>query len=265
MVKQVFKTTGTKSSASFSVSFDAGEVIFEEGDLGTEMYVIQEGEVEIVKELQGEGERQLALLSHGDFFGEMSILEELPRTATARAVSDCKLLAINGTTFDRMLRKNPEIAVRMMRKLSRRLRETDRLLREALGGTEESQAPEMPTPEAQPRAASGVETLVHDPSGMVFHLAAGEETTVGRRDPVTGILPDVDLTPVDSQRSISRRHAKIFRRGDKLYVREEIGTMNGTFVRGERVETGVPVEVKDGDEVRFGLVRTIFHAGTQPA
>ena len=65
----------------------------------------------------------------------------------------------------------------------------------------------------------------------------------------------------DSQRSISRRHAKIFRREGRFYVREEIGTMNGTFVNGERIETGLPVEFKDGDEVRFGLVKTIFHAG----
>ena len=82
---------------------------------------------------------------------------------------------------------------------------------------------------------------------------------MGRRDPVTGIHPDIDLTPIDSQRSISRRHATIFRRGEKFYVREEIGTMNGTFVNDERVQTGIPVEFKDGDEVRFGLVKTVFH------
>ena len=258
-MKTVFKSTSSKKKDKFSVSLAEGEGIFREGDLGTEMYIIQGGTVEIVKHFKGEDQR-LAVLSQGDFFGEMSILEDLPRTASATATSDCKLLPINGSTFDQMLRKNPEIAVRMMRKLSRRLRETDRMLREALGSEESPASLEHPSQEpATPENAKGPERLKHEGSDIEFFLAAGSETTIGRRDPVTGINPDIDLTPADSQRSISRRHAKIFRRGDKFYLREEIGTMNGTFINGERVETGVPVEFKNGDEVRFGLIKTIFH------
>ena len=260
MVKPVFKATKSKSTqASFSVQYAEDDLIFEEGSLGTEMYIVQQGKVAIMKSFKGR-DQQLALLGQGDFFGEMSVLEDLPRTATARAASECRLLEINGSTFDQMLRKNPEIAVRMMRKLSRRLRETDMRLREALG-SKESQAPEMPTADGPHHRTTGPEKLVHDLSSIEFFIAAGQETSVGRRDPVTGINPDIDLTPADSQRSISRRHAKIFRRDVRFYVREEIGTMNGTFVNGERAETGLPVEFKDGDEVRFGLVKTIFHAG----
>lgn len=261
MAKVVFKATRSKSESNFLVEVQAEGDIFKEGDIGTEMFIIQSGQVEILKSQSNAEERQLAILAQGDFFGEMSILEDLPRTASARALTDCKLVRINGTTFDSMLRKNPEIAVRMMRKLSRRLRETDAMLREVLG-SEESQAPEMPTLDEPPPATDrGHEKLVHDTSGMELFLAAGEETSVGRRDPVTGIHPDIDLTPIDGQRSISRRHATIFRREGKFYVREEIGTMNGTFINEERVQTGVPVEFKDGDEVRFGLVKTVFHAG----
>ncbi len=259
MGKVVFKATRSKSEASFNVESEADSYIFQEGDLGTEMYIVQTGQVEILKRQSDGEERQLAVLSQGDFFGEMSILENLPRTASARALQSCRLVEINGSTFDQMLRKNPEIAVRMMRKLSRRLRETDSMLRDVLGA-EESQAPEMPTPELS-QAEPGREKLVHESSGLELFLAAGEETTVGRRDPVTGIHPDIDLTPIDSQRSISRRHATIFRRGDQFFIREEIGTMNGTFINEERVQTGVPVEFKDGDEVRFGLVKTFFRRG----
>jgi CRP-like cAMP-binding protein len=259
MVKPVFKATKSKATqATYSVEFKAGDYVFVEGDLGTEMYIIQDGEVAILKKLRGE-EKQLTVLSRGDFFGEMSVLEDLPRTAAARAVSDCRLLEINSTTFDQMLRKNPEIAVRMMRKLSRRLRETDKMLRHALG-SEHLQAPEMPSPQTAPAPGKGPERLIHDQTGTEFFLSEGDETSIGRRDPVTGIHPDIDLTPADGQRSISRRHAKIFRRAGKYYVREEIGTMNGTFVNGERIETGVPVEFEHGDEVRFGLIKTHFHA-----
>jgi pSer/pThr/pTyr-binding forkhead associated (FHA) protein len=73
-------------------------------------------------------------------------------------------------------------------------------------------------------------------------------------DSVIWIFPDVDLTPVDSQRSISRRHAKIYRRGAKFFLAEEIGTMNSTFLNGARLETGVPGEIQPGAELRFGVV-----------
>jgi CRP-like cAMP-binding protein len=261
MSNPVFKTTGNpgnaanpprKSLAAVAVDFSAGEVIFREGELGTEMYIISDGKVEILNRM-GEEERVLAVLEKGDFFGEMSVLEDLPRAATARALTDSRLLQINGSTFDQMLQSNPEIAVRMMRKLSRRLRETDELLKTSFGSRVSPISSEIPSLAAQ-RPAEGPEKLVHLASGMEFPLAMGPETTVGRRDPVTGIFPDIDLTPVDSQRSVSRRHAKIYRRGTKFFLAEEIGTMNSTFLNGGRLETGVPGEIQPGAEVRFGVV-----------
>ncbi|MBZ0089867.1 MAG: cyclic nucleotide-binding domain-containing protein [Thermoanaerobaculia bacterium] len=132
MNKPVFKTTSKRAALpTYTVEFQPGDYVFKEGDLGTEMFIVHEGKVEILKEMLGEP-KQLAVLEKGDFFGEMAILEDLPRTASARAISEVKLLHINGSTFDQMLRSNPEIAVRMMRKLSRRLRETDRLRRRHL-------------------------------------------------------------------------------------------------------------------------------------
>ncbi len=263
MSKPVFKTTSRKpSQPNFTVEFATGEHIFRENDLGTEMYIVHEGKVEIAKEVSGESQ-PLAVLEKGDFFGEMAILEDLPRAASARALSEVKLLMINGSTFDQMLRTNPEIAVRMMRKLSRRLRETDHLLREALGKPGATPLFEMPSPQEPKATGDGEQApqrLVHDKSGMEFPLANGPETTIGRRDPVTGINPEIDLTPVDTQRSISRRHSKIYRRGGKFFVAEEIGTMNGTFLNGIRLETGVPTEMAPGDEVRCGLVQLVFRA-----
>ncbi len=262
MNKPVFKTGGKKTAekpqGNFTIEVKRGELVFREGDLGTEMYIVQDGRIEILKRLQDGEDRAVAVLEKGDFFGEMSILEELPRTAGARALVDSKLLQINGSTFDQMLRTNPEIAVRMMRKLSRRLRETDQLLRDAAGNVSGEGAPEMPSPNVTPGEGTGPQRLLHPKSGMEFFLANTSETTIGRKDPVTGIHPDIDLTPVDGQRSISRRHAKIYRRGQRFFVAEEIGTMNGTFVNNVRIETGVPVEIKQGDEVRFGVIETTF-------
>jgi CRP-like cAMP-binding protein len=264
MSNPVFKTTSSgpakKSSGAHLVDLKAGEYIFQEGDLGTEMYIIHEGKIEILNQAAGE-DQLLAVLEKGDFFGEMSVLEDMPRAASARALTDSVLLQINGSTFDQMLQANPEIAVRMMRKLSRRLRETDELLRglQQLQGTAVRSAAaaagsrELPRPMVQ-TPAEGPERLIHAPSGMEFPLATGAETTIGRKDPVTGIYPDIDLTPVDGQRSVSRRHSKIYRRGNKFFLAEEIGTMNSTYLNGARLDTGVPAEMKQGDEVRCGVV-----------
>lgn len=255
MANTVFKTTSSPGTGTarkgYALELKAGEYVFREGELGLEMYIINEGKVEILNHV-GDEEQILAVLEKGDFFGEMSVLEDLPRAASARALTDIRLLQINGSTFDQLLQGNPEIAVRMMRKLSRRLRETDELLKSFLG-TKVSGSREMPRPEVQ-TPAEGPEKMVHVPSGMEFHLSNGSETTIGRKDPVTGIYPDIDLTPVDNQRSVSRRHSKIYRRGSKFFFGEEIGTMNSTFLNGKRLETGVPSEIRPGDEVRFGVV-----------
>ncbi len=135
-----------------------GEIIFSEGDIGTEMYIVQSGTVELLKAIGGET-RVLSTLEKGDFFGEMSVLEDVPRTASARAKTDVELVRINGATFDAMLKSNTEIAVRMMRKLSRRLREVTAMLEEALGRrVAEEEKPvqqHVPRPSATPAASSG--------------------------------------------------------------------------------------------------------------
>jgi CRP-like cAMP-binding protein len=257
MVKPVFKATKSKAVAQYSVEVEAGSYIYREGDLGTEMYIIQEGKIALERHFRGQ-EKRLAVLARGEFFGEMAVLEHLPRSASARALLACRLLVLNGATLDQMVRQSPEIAVRMLRKLSRRLRETDLLLQENFEeAVQEAEGEAVVEGEdAQPGVA--LEKLVHVDPAIEFPLSLGPETSIGRRDPVTGIEPDIDLTPADTQRSISRRHAKILRRGDQFFVREEIGTMNGTFVNGERIETGVAVEFHHGDEVRFGLIKTTF-------
>jgi CRP-like cAMP-binding protein len=258
-VKTVFKKGGDRGDrTSYVVDCESGDYLFQEGDLGTEMYIVQEGRVEITKRIEG-AEKVLAVLEKGDFFGEMSVLEDIPRTASARALEDTRLVQVNGSTFDHMLRSNPEIAVRMMRKLSRRLRETDLKLARALGREFSNEALEVTAmPEEAAERHLAEQRLVHPDTGMEFGLSAGSESTVGRSDPVTGIAPEIDLGDIDTHRSTSRRHAKIHRRGRKFFLNEEIGTTNGTFINGMRLQTGVPYELKDGDEVQFGLVKMVF-------
>jgi CRP-like cAMP-binding protein len=239
----------------FLLKLKAGTVIFEEGAPGDEMFVVQSGTVEITKKRKGV-EKSLAKLEKGDFFGEMSILENVPRTAKASAVTDVELVRIDQSTFDEMLRNNGEIAVRMLRKLCLRLRETTQLLEQSTGiprSVEESS-----DIFSKVGARHDIFRLVPEAGGADFFLNEEGDTTVGRVDPVTGLRPDVDLTALDTQRSVSRRHAKIVRLGSEFEVVEDIGTMNGTFVNGRRIATGNPIRLRDGDKVRFGLVDLTF-------
>jgi len=104
--------------------FPPGTVLFRDGERGKEMFVIQSGKVKISKEIRGE-EQTLAVLGAGEFFGEMAILNNKPRSASATVVEESKMLVIDPKTFEAMIKGNAEIAVRMIKKLAQRLQETD--------------------------------------------------------------------------------------------------------------------------------------------
>lgn len=254
MTKAVFKSTGGRDPLKdATLSFAEGETIFREGDLGTEMFIIHDGEVQIIKRLGAE-QHVLSKLEKGDFFGEMAVIEGAPRSADAIANTDVTLLVITGSRFDEMIRKTPEIAVRIIRKYSKRLREANHLIEKLAGAPLD---PEHASLDQHPTNAdrTTLHRLVDLATGDAFFLSKADETTIGRSDPVTGILPDIDLTSVDTNRSVSRRHAKIVRTSDGYAMLEEVGTVNGTFVNDQRIPTGVPVAVQNGDRVRIGLIQ----------
>ena len=104
----------------FARDFPAGTVLFGEGQPGHVMYIVITGEIEIRRRVGG-SERVLAVLGAGEFFGEMAILSGRPRSATAVARTAARLLVIDGTTFEAMLRARPEIALRLIKALAARL------------------------------------------------------------------------------------------------------------------------------------------------
>ncbi len=108
----------------FARTYAAGTVLFREGDEGAEMYIIQSGRVQITRRVGGQ-EVVLATLPAGEFLGEMSIVNDRPRTATATVVEEAVLLRLDGATFEAMIRGSTEIAVRMIKKLAFRLEQAD--------------------------------------------------------------------------------------------------------------------------------------------
>lgn len=245
---------------NFMVRYGAGERVFTDGDLGTTMYIVQSGKVRLFRVVEG-GKRVHGMMEKGDFFGEMSILEGLPRTISAEAVEDSELIEINSMTFDKMIKGNIEIAIRMLRKLSIRLREAERRI-EGLQADGRSAATARPVVAAKPRpsAAAGTGTRLEvEGEGTIFQVST-DETLVGRFDPVTELMPDVDLTQVDLKRSVSRRHARLARTNEGFTLTEEVGALNGTFVNGTKLVTGRPHPLQDGDKVSFGMVKLVFRA-----
>lgn len=108
----------------FGKEFPQGTVLFREGEPGREMFVIQSGRIAISKRVR-DVEKVLAVLGPGEFFGEMAIISNKPRNATATVDQDAKLLVIDPKTFEGMIRGNSEISVRMIKKLAERLSEAD--------------------------------------------------------------------------------------------------------------------------------------------
>jgi CRP/FNR family cyclic AMP-dependent transcriptional regulator len=97
--------------------FKAGEVIFKEGDAAAEFFVIQRGKVDIRL-----GNRLLGTLGDHDIFGEMALIEAAPRSATAVAATDVKLVPVGEKQFLFLVSRTPYFALKVMRVLARRLR-----------------------------------------------------------------------------------------------------------------------------------------------
>jgi CRP/FNR family cyclic AMP-dependent transcriptional regulator len=104
----------------FGRTVNPGEIIFSEGETGDQMFIIQEGRVKITKNIGGR-EHVLSTMGKGDFFGEMAIVNNVPRTATVTAMTAVQLLAFNREGFQSMVTKNSKIALNIIDKLCRRL------------------------------------------------------------------------------------------------------------------------------------------------
>jgi CRP-like cAMP-binding protein len=113
--------------ARFGREYAPGEVLFREGEAGEVMFVIQSGAVRITKRIGGE-DKVLAVLGPGEFLGEMAILNGRPRTATATVVEETRCLVIDARTLEAMVARNAEIALRLIKKLAKRLDSADTLV-----------------------------------------------------------------------------------------------------------------------------------------
>ncbi len=111
-------------NAENTVSFAAGQTIFQEGDLAETMYVVLEGVVTIKL-----GGQTVDTVVPGDLFGEMALVDSTPRSAAAVATTDCKLAPIDQERFEFLVQQVPEFARHIMKTMKQRILRHDRIMR----------------------------------------------------------------------------------------------------------------------------------------
>ncbi|MCE1246580.1 MAG: FHA domain-containing protein [Firmicutes bacterium] len=119
---------------------------------------------------------------------------------------------------------------------------------DVVGEVEDMEAEEIE--EEPPETPTGVAKLVSEGSGVEF-LLDKDVINIGRQSPADGIFPDIDLTDLDKDAYISRKHARILRKDDG-FIFEDMGSSNGSFINNVRIAQGVQQFLNEGDTIRLG-------------
>lgn len=195
---------------SLARPYAAGAVLFEEGDPGSRMYVLRSGRVKIAKRVGG-AEVTLAILGPGDFFGEMALLEKLPRTATATVLEDARLIEVDESTFESLVRRSTEISVRLLRRLSARLREADRQIQALLAKSGSVRVLETLRTLALPADSTGLRPLPPGLSREEIAIRAGlraaDASRIFDRLLAAGVLVAVNGSPALARESVLHDYA----------------------------------------------------------
>lgn len=111
--------------------YHVDEIVFLQGEAGDNVHIVLYGQVKVVATSRAGNQAILAVLGEGESFGEMSLLDDLPRSATIQALVPTTTLSLRKPEFHRLLREAPDVSLRLLRALARRLRETGMLVQDA--------------------------------------------------------------------------------------------------------------------------------------
>ncbi len=229
-----------------------GEVIFKEGDVSDNAYIIKTGQVEISK---GEGKQKvvLAVLKDGDIFGEMGLIEDKPRSATATALDEVRMKAINHEKFNELFLKDPASLIPVFKALFERLRTMNEMLhyrdQAVTTGTapqkeqEPSDVSSLPSEEKSVTRVtlSGVSGLAKDNLDNKIVTINKFPFKIGRRSYHTSdVLSSNDLyLEDDPPYNVSRNHFLINLVNNNVYVTDRGSTL-GTIVNRNRPSAATP-------------------------
>ena len=162
-----------------------------------------------------------------------------------------------------MMKKNAAISLKILKKLAEKhIKIQNNTLDLKKAELEANKAEPDPEANEEEKTSEMLDSnvkayLVIERSNRVVQLTK-THTFLGRRDYTTGFVPDVDLTKEDEEKYISRKHSKISYLGGRFYVSEEPGAVNGTFLNGEKLKTGVKHELDDKDELTLCHLNIVF-------
>ncbi|HHT9137059.1 MAG TPA: cyclic nucleotide-binding domain-containing protein [Candidatus Wunengus sp. YC60] len=246
-----------------------GEIIFKEGDISGNAYIIKTGQVEISK---GEGKQKvvLAVLKEGDIFGEMGLIEDKPRSATATALDDVRLKAINHEKFNELFLKDPASLIPFFKAVFERLRTMNEMLHHGnqavtartLPQKEQALSEDISEGKSVNRITlSGVSELAKDVLDNKMLTINKFPFKIGRRSYHTSdVLSSNDLYLDDDQPfNVSRNHFSINLVSNNVYVTDRGSTL-GTVVNGVRISGDTPPMLlnKQKNEVIVGGMQSPF-------
>jgi CRP-like cAMP-binding protein len=243
----------------FVSKFKKGDIIYSEGDEQANFYIINKGRVQLKTE---EDHNILVSLSKGQFFGEESLNDSQLAAYTVEAIEDSDIIKIPYDALQDMMKQSLEISIKILKKLSEKhiktIENVLRITRAAAPVVTKPSTNDKAKEETSERIDPNIKAyLVIQRSNRIVQLTK-KKTYLGRRDYTTGFVPDIDLTKEDEEKYISRKHAGIIYVDGKFYVQEEPGAVNGTFLNGNKMNTGVKYELKNEDELTLCHIQMIF-------
>ncbi|MEZ5545954.1 MAG: cyclic nucleotide-binding domain-containing protein [Lysobacteraceae bacterium] len=248
-----------------SIELDAGRVVIDFHQPADALYRIESGTVRI----EQAGLMHANTAGPGDFFGESALVPGSLPNVRAVAVTAVKLAKIPRMNLEKVLASEPPLAATLAHNLAGYLVS----LRHAVGTASRishdasNTLPSMRlSQEIQPVLRNLAETtgsryqLRHANLDIPLPLERGN-LLIGRPDPTTGAAPDIDLSPLDMARGLSRRHARLWHDSSGVSLREEPRVANGTWVNNRRLNPGESVTLQPGDRLRFGAIELVFDCG----
>lgn len=226
--------------------YQVGEVIVQENELGETAYVIEDGQVEVTKELDGKRAR-LAIMGAGETFGEMSMIDDKPRSATVTAIAETVVREIHRDEFFQSLQTNPGVALNLLKVLFERLRESHAAVLRGVGsslqehqdfGSPQALVPSVLPPEGAPQTDTVISLEGLTPRAIQALPTNPFKITkfpfrVGRESPDPLVYNDLML-PDSVPLQISRHHLGFLKYEDRIGVMDR-GSQLGSLVDDQQL------------------------------
>lgn len=246
------------------IELPAGCLVIDGNQPCDALYRIQSGTVRIEPL-----ERQPFAAGPGDFIGETTLIPGRLPGVRAVTVTTVKLAKIAHADLDAILGANARLSLELARNLATqltKLRSANTTMTARAATDPGNTLP--PTFRALPDTAPTLLELAAAPHSSGWRLRNSDTVIplpldrgsllIGRPDPTTGMVPDVDLSSLDMARGLSRRHARVWLATEGATLREEPRVANGSWINGRRLNPGESVVLKAGDRLRFGAVEVTF-------